>query len=76
MAEMEKSWEQRMAEQKAREAEEEARQQEEEAARLNGTPHLINLNEDPMLDRKVIYDIKEGEPLTCGRRNKNSKHKL
>lgn len=30
-----------------------------------------------MLDRKVIYEIKEGGPeLTCGRRNKKSEHKL
>jgi len=37
---------------------------------------LINLNEDPMLDRKVVYDIKADEPLTCGRRNKAATHKL
>jgi len=49
---------------------------EEEASRLAGTPHLINLNEDPMLDRKVIYDIKADTPLTCGRRNKAAAHKL
>jgi hypothetical protein len=29
----------------------------EKQARLMGTPHLMNLNEDPMLDRKVTYDI-------------------
>jgi len=34
------------------------------------------LNEDPLLDRKVFYDIKSGEPLTCGRRSKDSNHKL
>ena len=37
---------------------------------------MVNLNEDPFLDRKVIYDIKSDEPLVCGRRNKNSDHKL
>jgi hypothetical protein len=76
MAEMEKSWEQKIAEQKAKEDEEEKQRKEEEASRLAGTPHLINLNEDPMLDRKVIYDIKATEALTCGRRNKSSGHKL
>lgn len=76
MAEMEKSWEQKIAEQKEREAEEEAKLKAEEASRLAGTPHLINLNEDPMLDRKVIYDIKPDEALTCGRRNKTAQHKL
>jgi hypothetical protein len=29
-----------------------------------------------MLDRKVVYDINKDEPLTCGRRNKSSTHKL
>jgi len=29
-----------------------------------------------MLDRKVQYDIKPDEELYCGRRNKNSTHKL
>ena len=37
---------------------------------------MVNLNEDPFLDRKVIYDIKPDEPLKCGRRNKDSQHKL
>lgn len=72
---MEKSWEQKLKEAKQREAEEERLHKEEEAAKLAGTPHIVNLNEDPMLDRKVIYDIK-GDGLSCGRRNKASKHKL
>ena len=29
-----------------------------------------------MLDRKVVYDIKEGEPLICGRRSKQATHQL
>lgn len=29
-----------------------------------------------MLDRKVVYDIKADVPLTCGRRNKATNHKL
>jgi kinesin family member 13 len=76
MAEMEKSWEQKLAEAKAKEEAEDKARKEEENKRLMGTPHLINLNEDPMLDRKVFYDIDEKEPLMCGRRNKNSTHKL
>lgn len=39
-------------------------------------PHLINLNEDPMLDRKVIYTINKTEALTCGRRNNDKNHKI
>jgi len=54
----------------------EQRRMEEEAARLAGTPHLVNLNEDPMLDRKVVYAIGGEEPLTCGRRRNTSSHKL
>lgn len=73
---MEKSWEQKLAESKALEEEADKERIAEEAAKLAGTPHLVNLNEDPMLDRKVVYDIKEGENLTCGRRNKKSDHKL
>jgi hypothetical protein len=76
MAEMSKSWEDKVAEQKARQEEEDKARAAEEAAKLAGTPHLVNLNEDPQLDRKVTYDIKDDEPLTAGRRNKQSKHKL
>lgn len=76
MEEMEKSWEQRLAESKQQEEELEKKRLEEEALKLADTPHLVNLNEDPLLDRKVVYDIKEGEPLTCGRRSKGSNHKL
>ena len=58
MVEMEKSWEQKLKESKEREVEDERVRKEEEAAMLAGTPHLVNLNEDDMLDRKVVYDIK------------------
>lgn len=76
MAEMEKSWEQKLAETKEKEEEEKRIREEEEKARIAGTPHLINLNEDPMLDRKVIYDINQEAELMCGRRNKQSNFKL
>jgi hypothetical protein len=45
-------------ESKEREADEERIRLEEKEAMLAGTPHLVNLNEDDMLDRKVVYDIK------------------
>lgn len=76
MANMEKSWEERLAEQKNQSMEEEKIRMEQEKQVREGKPHLLNLNEDPMLDRKVQYDIKPGEPLLCGRRNKNSTFKL
>jgi len=76
MEEMGKSWEQKLKETQEKEAEEMRLQKAEDEARLAGTPHLVNLNEDPMLDRKVVYDMTDGQPLTCGRRNKASSHKL
>ena len=53
-------------------------QQEEEDPEedFTGKPHFTNLNEDPMLDRKVKYAISQDTALTAGRRNKNSTHKL
>jgi hypothetical protein len=75
MADMEKSWEQKLAEAKTAEDERKAKREAEEAARQSGTPHLVNLNEDPMLDRKVLYDIPT-EGITCGRRKKGSEHKI
>ena len=47
MAELEKSYEDRLAETKAKEAEEAKLRDAEEAAKRAGTPHLLNLNEDP-----------------------------
>lgn len=74
MDDMEKSWEQKLADARALEEAEEKKRMEEEQARKDGAPHLVNLNEDPMLDRKVQYIIKPGEPLTCGRRKQGSAH--
>jgi hypothetical protein len=48
------------------------RQEESEKAIKDGVPYLVNLNEDPMLDRKVKYQISVEKPLTCGRRTRNS----
>ena len=57
LEEMEKSWEQRLAEAGAKEAEEERERQEELEARNSGRPQLLNLNEDGMLDRKIFIDL-------------------
>jgi hypothetical protein len=75
MANMEKSWEEKLAEAKAAEEEMMKAKNAEDAARQAGTPHLVNLNEDPMLDRKVFYDI-DAAGFTCGRRAKGAEHKL
>ena len=52
--EKEKSWEDKLAEAKTKEEEEANIKEEEERVRIAGTPHLVNLNEDPFLDRKVV----------------------
>lgn len=52
-----------------------AKQKAEDDARQAGTAHLVNLNEDPMLDRKVFYDISV-EEVTVGRRGKGVAHKI
>lgn len=76
MADMERSWEDKLADAKKAQEEDEKRMAEEARAQAEGKPHLLNLNEDPQLDRKVQYDIKPEEPLFCGRRNKASNFKL
>lgn len=76
MLEMEKSWEDKVAEAKLQEQEAAKIREAEEASFKSDNPHLLNLNEDPLLDRKVVYDIKSDEKLTCGRRGKDVAHKL
>lgn len=76
MEEQSKSWEDKLAEAKAKFAEEEKAKAAQDSIVGSDRPHLLNLNEDPQLDRKVAYEILEGEELTCGRRKKGSNHKL
>lgn len=47
MAEMEKSWESKLKEAQEAAKKEEEKRKAEEKARLDGLPHLLNLNEDP-----------------------------
>lgn len=73
---MEKSWDQKLAETRAKEEASEAKSLRQAQLQIDGMPHLVNLNEDPSLDRKVVYQIKEDIPLTCGRRAKDATHKM
>ena len=57
MTEMEKTWEEKLAEERKRQEEEDKIRQVEEKQVREGKPHLLNMNEDPMLDRKVQYAI-------------------
>ncbi len=34
-------------------------------------PHIVNINEDKMLDRKQAYGLAEGEKIIVGRKNAN-----
>lgn len=76
MEEQNKTWEEKLAEAKARFEEEEKAKKAQNDFRSSGLPYITNLNEDSQLDRKVAYEIKQGEELTCGRRKKGSSHRL
>jgi len=67
MEEMQKSWEQKLAEAKAKEVEESA--SNALYAKIKSVPHIVNLNEDPQLDRKVFYDLTKTENTHVGRKN-------
>jgi hypothetical protein len=67
MEEMQKSWEQKLAEAKAKELEESASNPQYE--KVKGVPHIVNLNEDPQLDRKVFYDLTKSNGTRVGRKN-------
>lgn len=74
MEEMEGDWETKLK--KAQEQaliDDELKDKEEELLKA-GKPHLTNLNEDPMLDRKVKYMIMPEVPVICGKRSKDSTH--
>ena len=47
----------------------------EQQVRSAGTPQLLNLNEDPLFDRKVVHDLKAHPNYTVGRRNKQDPSK-
>lgn len=72
MAEMAKSWEQKLAEQNSKEAAEAAAQQEVEAAKVSGNPQILNLNEDGMLDRKIFLDLTKHSAAKVGRKTGNA----
>ena len=69
MNEMNKSWEEKLAEAQAKEQEEEQKKKEEMEARQSGRPQLLNLNEDGMLDRKIFLDLSKLNQATVGRKN-------
>ena len=68
---MSKSWEQKLAEQRAKEEEEENAKREIEEAKLSGNPQILNLNEDGMLDRKIFLDLTKHPNAKVGRKTAN-----
>jgi kinesin family protein 13 len=48
---------------------EEANKEKKLAEHIKKVPHLVNLNEDPMLDRKIVYDLTITSQVHIGRKN-------
>ena len=67
MEEMTKSWEQKLAEAKQKESDESA--SNSSYLKIKDVPHIVNLNEDPQLDRKVFYDLQQEDTTYVGRTN-------
>ena len=72
MAEMAKSWEQKLADANSKDAAEEEAKKAEEEARNSGRPQILNLNEDGMLDRKVFLDLSKITNAKVGRKQPDS----
>ena len=68
---MQKSWSDKLAEEEK--LKEERRLAEEEEKLAKSRPHIINLNIDPMLDRKVFYDLIKEPLVHVGRRQGDPK---
>lgn len=67
MAEMNKSYEEKLREARERDEEDERKRLEEEEARNSGRPQLLNLNADGMLDRKIFIDLSKVTSCSIGR---------
>ena len=68
LEEMQKSWEQKLAEAEDRDKEQDKKDAEEAEARASGRPQLLNLNEDGMLDRKIFFDLSKITNCKVGRK--------
>jgi len=71
MAEMNKSWEEKLKEASVKEAQEEEKLKAETEARASGRPQLMNLNSDGMLDRKIFIDLSKVTKATVGRKQRD-----
>jgi len=66
--ELNKSWEQKLAEARVNGQAEEKAKKEEEEARASGRPQLMNLNEDGILNRKIFLDLSKVTDAKVGRK--------
>lgn len=74
MNEMQKNYEEMMAEEKKEEEEERLKKEKEERAKSQ--PHIVNLNMDPMLDRKVFYSLDDENQMHVGRKTGSPKPEI
>ncbi|GFO20644.1 kinesin-like protein, partial [Plakobranchus ocellatus] len=70
IGENEQSWAEKLSEAR-NETEAYAREENREGARKNKEPHLMNLNEDPMLSG-VVFHFLQGQSTVIGRRDGNA----
>ena len=68
MAEMSKSWEQKLKEAHEK-AEAEGSSASNEAARREKEPHILNVNEDPVMSGAICYFLPDNEEINFGNRN-------
>ena len=68
MAEMSKSWEQKLKEAQEK-AEAEGSSASNEAARREKEPHILNVNEDPVMSGAICYFLPDNEEINFGNRN-------
>ncbi|KAF4678035.1 hypothetical protein FOL47_006987 [Perkinsus chesapeaki] len=70
LKEMQRSWEERLAEAK----EKNSKAMDDDGHEVDLTkPHFTNLNEDPMLNGKIFYCFQEGDTWFGGKRRRNNK---
>lgn len=75
LEEMEKPFEQKLAEQKAADAKREEERQAKQKLEDPRAPHLTNLNEDPQLSQGIYYRLADF-PVRVGRRNEEPKPQI
>ena len=71
LEELEKSWEEKMAKANGQRDEAHKDHEKEMEIRNSGRPQILNLDQDGMVDRHVLFDLNEHKSAKVGRKNKN-----